>query len=217
MGRITKCCVLPLSVTLLMAADPAWKSKPISEWSAEDAKEVLANSPWAKAAQGSAVTQRSEAQLRERGRMGGGASAGKRASGMESARLGGIVVRWESALPVRTAELKAGEVGAPDWQGDYYAIAVYNVPGLSGNQKFLAGELKRTAFLKLDGKKDIRPSRVDVDLSADKLARVVYLFPRTVPITADDKRIGFVAQMGELSLAPYFITEEMQFQGKLEL
>jgi len=128
------------------------------------------------------------------------------------------MVRWKSALPVRTAELKAGETGAPDWDGDYYAIAVYDVPGLfSGNQKTLAGDLRRTAVLKRDGKKDITPSRVDVALSASKLATVVYLFPRSIPITTDDKRIGSVAQIGQLSLAQYFFTEEMQLQARLEL
>lgn len=200
MYRIAGCSMLPLCLTLLMAADPPWKVKPIQEWSPEEARQVLTDSPWAKMARTSAAPQR------------GGGPARK-----DAGRGSGIVVRWESALPVRGAELKAGELAAPDWQGDFYAIAVYNVPGLSGSLKFLAGELKRAASLKLDGKRDIKPARVDVEGTGNRLARVVYLFPRSVPITAEDKRIEFVAQLGDLSLAPYFMTEEMQFQGKLEL
>ncbi|HXP83631.1 MAG TPA: hypothetical protein VN841_02870 [Bryobacteraceae bacterium] len=67
--------------------------------------------------------------------------------------LGNVVVRWESALPVRAAERKVGEAGAPVWQGDYYTIAVYDVaPPYHWN---LANELKGLAFLKRDKKKDL--------------------------------------------------------------
>jgi hypothetical protein len=44
------------------------------------------------------------------------------------AELGNVMLRWESAFPVRAAESKAGETAVPAWQGDYYAIAVYNLP-----------------------------------------------------------------------------------------
>jgi hypothetical protein len=129
-----------------------------------------------------------------------------------------VGVRWESAAPVRAAELKAGETGAPDWEGDYYAIAVYDVPGITPVvQKSLSGELKQTAFLKRNGKKDLKPVRVDIALSGNKLARVVYWFPRSAGITTDDKRVDFVAQIGRLYVAQFFETGEMQFQGKLEL
>jgi len=45
------CCVLPLLFALLAAAaddEPPWRSKQIPEWSAEDANQVLSDSPWAK-------------------------------------------------------------------------------------------------------------------------------------------------------------------------
>ncbi len=32
----------------LIAADPVWKSKPASQWTEEDTRQVLAESPWAK-------------------------------------------------------------------------------------------------------------------------------------------------------------------------
>jgi hypothetical protein len=43
-------CVLPLLALLAAAADdePPWRSKQIPEWSAEDANQVLFDSPWAK-------------------------------------------------------------------------------------------------------------------------------------------------------------------------
>jgi hypothetical protein len=38
-----------------------------------------------------------------------------------------------------------------------------------------------------------------------------------VEFTVDDNRIEFGAQFGRLSMVQYFYTQEMQYQGKLEL
>lgn len=67
---MTRFCLLPLSAVLLLAGDAAWKSKPISEWNADDAKQVLTSSPWVKKAAVSVLPQRSEAQMRDGGQMG---------------------------------------------------------------------------------------------------------------------------------------------------
>src|SRR3979490_1618779 len=40
--------LLPIFVALLFAADEAWKNKQIAEWSEDDARQVLTDSPWAK-------------------------------------------------------------------------------------------------------------------------------------------------------------------------
>jgi hypothetical protein len=49
------------------------------------------------------------------------------------------------------------------------------------------------------------------------LTTIVYLFPRSGEITADDKRVEFTAVFGRLFLAQYFYPAQMQFQGKLKL
>ncbi len=80
--------------------------------------------------------------------------------------LGNVVVRRESALPIRAAEQKAGAVGLPVWQGDYCAVAVYEIaPPFRWN---LASELT---------------SRVEIQRHDNGLMTVVYLFPRTAEIT----------------------------------
>jgi hypothetical protein len=219
---------IPLLLTfpfaLLIAADPAWLGKPIAQWDAEDAKQVLTNSPWVKYARPAVLPELTEAQRREGGQMGGGKGVGLQGiSGgvagkapAASGYAGALTVRWESALPVRVAELKAKEIGAPDWDGDFYAIAVYDVPGLKATSSE-ASILKREAFLKRDGKRDIKPERVDVLPRANGLAIVVYLFPRSDEITKNDKRIRFTAQIARLYLERDFDPLEMEFQGKLQL
>jgi hypothetical protein len=220
MYRQASCFFLILSALLSASADPSWKHKPIVQWSADDASKVLSDSPWVKQTPVALLPERSEGQLREGGRMGGG---GKRA-GLGS--LGGfseadgprkLEVRWESAAPVRAAELVSHESG-PEWEGEYYAIAVYGVPGITPSiEKRLRSELKQLAFLKCKGKKDQRPARVDIVLFATNQARVTYLFPRSSEITPEDMRIEFVSQIGRLYVAQVFDIREMQFQGKLLL
>lgn len=214
-------CLFCLSAALLMAMDPSWTSKPVSQWNPDDARQVLGDSPWSKAVRPALLPQLNESQLREGGQMGGarrmakwpGVAGAKR--GKDAPKLGAVLVRWESALTVRTAHLKAGDANAPEWDGDYYVIAVSDVPGADYNG--LAGELKSLAFLKRNGKKDLRPSRVDVVSLGSTVLRVVYLFSRSQEITPEDQHIEFVAQIGPLYVSEVFNTQDMQLQGKLEL
>jgi hypothetical protein len=215
---------------LLFAADPPWSNKEISVWSEDDAVQVLTRSPWVAAATVTILPARSEAQSRDAGRMGGGRGAGLEAldpsilmgfgkaskgfaSTIEKRRT--LTVRWESALPIRSAEKKAGE-DPPTWEGDYYAISVYGVPGLE-DRRTLPVELTKGAFLKRWGKKDVKPARVEVILTDEKLATLVYLFPRSEQITRQDRQIWFTAQIGQLFLEQAFDAGEMQLHGKLEL
>jgi hypothetical protein len=200
-----------------MAADPSWKTKPIRQWTAEDARQVLMDSPWVKRAAIAILPQRSEAQMREGGKMGGGGKNAGLGPLSDISRDRTLEVRWESAGAVRAAELKAGDTG-PDWDGDYYAIAVYDVPGITPlAQKTLQSDLKQTTLLKRDGKKDLKPTRVEIALLGKNLARIVYLFPRSPDITLADERVQFVAQIGRLYLAQLFDLAAMQFEGKLDL
>src|SRR5271156_6385006 len=68
--------LLAFPFALLIAADPVWLSKPIAQWDAEDAKQVLANSPWVKYAKPAVLPELTEAQRREGGQMGGGKGVG---------------------------------------------------------------------------------------------------------------------------------------------
>jgi hypothetical protein len=234
MRTLLKFLVFPGSVLLLLAAEPAWKTKQMEQWSEADAKAILSNSPWVKKVTPALLPQRGEDSRRMGGQMGGddgvglaaltpstlvggGASAaGKR--GRRPATIPTFEIRWESARPVRAAEVKAREQDSPDVAGGTYAVAIYDVPGIDINQKTLPYELKREGLLKFEGKKKDRgASRVDLLPQEGGLTTIVYIFPRSQEITAEYGRITFMAQIGRLSVAQYFYTAEMQVQGKLEL
>lgn len=217
MCRLTDWSLLFFSAAALMAANPSWKTKPIRQWTAEDARQVLEDSPWVKRAAIAILPQRSEAQMREGGKMGGGGRNAGLGPLSDIGRGATLEVRWESAGAVRAAELKAGDSG-PDWDGDYYAIAVYDVPGITPlARKTLESDLKQTTLLKRDGKKGLKPARVEIVLLGKNLARMVYLFPRSPEITLADERVQFVTQIGRLYIAPSFDLTGMQFEGKLDL
>jgi len=231
MSRTLTLCLLPLTVVVLMAEDSSWKDKPVSQWSVDDAKQVLTDSPWVKQVTPQNVRDLSPDERREGGNM--EASIGK---GVGIAGLGvlgsrrqaeaiarahykptpnAVVVRWETALPVRAAEQKAGETDVPTVDGEHYAIVVYDIP--TPKRWNLENELKGIAYLKRDSKKNLKPSRVEILRNADGTATIVYLFPRSIEITKKDGGLEFVAQIGRLFVSQFFYTWEMQLQGQLEL
>jgi hypothetical protein len=231
--------ILPLFIALgaVAADDPAWKTKQIPDWTEDDAKDVLADSPWVKTftptmkqEQQSSGSRRGLGGLggvslgipgmggmgrRGGGYPGGGGGQSRRSDDSEAPK---VTLRWESAMPVRTAELKAHDNDAPTLDEKHYAIAVYGIPDrmLSGDTKKLEDQLKGKASIKRDGKKDFKPSSVEV-LERPDGPVVVYMFPMTNEITKQDHRLEFDADIGRLELTQSFFTDDMLWQGKLEL
>jgi hypothetical protein len=238
MRPIPRLCVLAIaSVFLLSGDDLSWQQKTIPQWDDQDAKQVLADSPWVKSAKLERVRDLSKFERRDGGNMSAGIppyvgffwidlsaldglfGTSREAQQLQLARrvqydLGNVVVRWESALPVRAAEQKVGEADAPMWQGDYYAVAVYDVlPPFHWN---LAHQLRGLASLKRDKKKDLAPSRVQIVRRDNGHVNVVYLFPRSAMISGDDPNVRFVAQIGRLYVSQFFFPEDMRFEGKTQ-
>ena len=226
----TKTFYLFLSCTvLLLAGGPSWQSKPIAQWDQNDAKQVLRSSPWVKRATISLLYQPNESQLRSGGKMGGGkgvgleslelsnlVGGGQHHSNSTTKKPGSLILRWESASPVRSAESKLEDADAPEWDGEYYAIAVHGVP-VDASRLEEAGQsadLKKLGVLKREGMKDVTAAKVDIMSSGAGLATVLYLFPRTSAITGEEKRVEFDAQFGRIYVAQYFYPREMQIAGE---
>jgi hypothetical protein len=232
---------LAATAACIMAAEPVWESKAASQWTEDDARQVLAQSPWAKETRAVITRRLTEEQLREGGQMGqprgvGNEGVDPKGSGPKvspdilTGPGGGdrsprslpqpitLQLRWESALPVRLAELKLHEIEPPTLQGDGYSIAVYGVPrgGFKGTPEQLGQPLKNLAALKRGEKKDVLPVRVEV-FQRENGAVVVYLFPLSAEISKQDRRIRFEAQIGRIVFAQDFDLSEMEFLGKLEL
>jgi len=239
-----------------LAAAQAWK-KPVPEWTADDAHQVLTDSPWTK-------TVRPTMELSNSGQRGNG---GRRSGGLGGGNIGigipgiggigrpgrypgggypggggyptgrnpggsyprgdergesttppSLSLRWESALPVREAELKARETDAPTIDENHYAVAVRGVPPrmLRSGGKTLANQLKKQAVLKRQGKRDLKPSRVEVHEREDG-PLIIYLFPKSAEITDADRQVELDIQIERLKFGATFETSEMVYDGKLAL
>jgi hypothetical protein len=133
----------------------------------------------------------------------------------EAPEFAPLAIRWESALPVRLAERKTGEMDLPVLDSDEYAISIFNVE--LPNHHNLAHELKGLALLRRAGKKDARPSHVQIMRHDDGAATLTYFFPRSMEITRRDGTIVFAAQIGRLFLHQDFDTPRMQLLGASQL
>jgi len=219
------------AVLTATAFNPSWRDSPVGQWSEDDAKQVLADSPWSKSVHLDKVRNLSLFERRDGGDWEAGIPTGigmaelglfadwREIEAFEHdyavARLGSVTVRWESALPVRAAEAKIGEKAPPAWTGEYYAIAVHDLrPPFRWN---LANQLKGVAFLKRDNKKDLKPARVVVLPRANGLWTFIYLFPRSQEITKKDRAVAFVAQIGRLFVSVKFFPEDMRVDGEPQL
>jgi len=243
MYRVSKTPLLVFTMALLMAADPTWKTKSGAQWSEEDAEQILTESPWVKPVVAGVARPMSEDELRQGGEMGehhGVGYDGVEGNKPQNAQLPKSVqdllfgkgptktrfrpgqtpvqVRWESALPVRIAELKAHEIEPPTMEGDGYRIAVYGVPGayFKDDPKKLGDPLRNEAFLRRAGKKDVKPLRVEVFQRGNSLV-VAYLFPLSAELTKADGQVEFNAHIGRVVVVHGFDLTQMEFLGKLEL
>jgi hypothetical protein len=223
--------------TTASASTASWMNKPAANWTEGDAWVVLEKSPWAKSTVAGIARRQTEDERRAGGNMGQPTGVGfdgiddKRVRPIlptsvftaaptppSKAQLIRLLIRWESALPVRVAELKTGEAQPPTLSDNGYSVAVYGVPftDAKGDPLSLARDFKESAFLRRDGKKDVKPLRVEA-FELEHSAVVVYLFPYSAEISKKDGTVEFTALIGRLQVSQTFNVEEMQFQGKLEL
>ncbi|MFL6352164.1 MAG: hypothetical protein ACJ74Z_09985 [Bryobacteraceae bacterium] len=234
--------VVPLFAigTVTVGAAEAWGSKDYTQWSAEEVNRLLTDSPWAKQVSASFSTPPREQEVSvipppgaSTANMGGtrGVSDGNWDGGVgrnidDSAPKLPVTVRWESALPVRQALLRSrlgdqlSEARDPkenlnQAERDY----VITVIGLitsnqSRDRERVQKELTGAARLVRAGKAPIRPESVSVDAS---VGAIQFFFPKTNPISLDDKEVTFELQFGSIKVAKKFRLKAMTYKGRLEL
>ncbi len=224
-------CLIPV---VALAADPTWRDKSPSKWDANDAKQILADSPWVKHPTPHWLADLSPFQREEGGDLNAGVGKGvgiaglgilgsrREAEAIKAAHnkplLAPVTVHWESAMPVRFAEHLIGDTTAPELKGDDYAIAVYDIQ--TPKKMNTTSMLKDTAFLRRPGRKDIKASRAIVlrpQDADDDMATIVYFFPGSVEIAKREGMIEFTAQIGRFWLSQFFDTREMQLRGDPQL
>ena len=89
MKQLWPLCLIPVSIVLFAAGDQPWKDKKLSEWSDEDTKLVLTDSPWAKTAYPTIINNQRRGMNNGRGGQGGQGGQGRgRGTGINLGGLG---------------------------------------------------------------------------------------------------------------------------------
>ncbi len=214
-----------------LAADP-WTAKKPEDWTDKDDHQILTRSPWAKQVSVE-FGDPGDAGFGPGGPPGGGfpGGGGPPGGGPPGGGFPGgggpdgmpefnIVVRWNSALPVRLALKNSSETA-----GDYYLIFVSGLPMLGNpaqasedqDSARLTERLKSASSLQRKGKDPINAERVETVGGSDQKG-ILFFFPRNPGVIApSDREVTFVSAVGPLRIKAKFNLKEMLYQGRLEL
>jgi hypothetical protein len=212
-------------------AGPPWKGKnpDSSKWTPAEVELVLSNSPWSQTA--NAVFPESSDDepvsvyalpgAQQAGMPGAaapkGATDGRWDGGIGKNTGRGqlptlpVLVRWESAAPVREALLLTHQ-STPDEIARDYIITVLGLVS-AGKDQPLEG-LMSHSVLKIPGKAPVAAEDAKVD---SKTGTVRLYFPRSTAITLADKDVVFATRFGSLAVVKKFHLAEMMYHGRLEL
>jgi len=145
-------------------------------------------------------------------------------SGGAGARSMVVVVRWESAQPIRQAtmrrEVLLGTLKPEDAEERLkHALGVY-VIGVSGLRIQMLGgasadKIKASTFLKPDKGDPI--ALEDLKMTRSQPPDVLFVFPRSAKIPDDAKTIEFVSKLGRIEVRKKFTLKDMVYEGKPEL
>jgi hypothetical protein len=136
-----------------------------------------------------------------------------------------LTVRWQSALPVKQAQVRlrfgAEGVASVDAKklledGMNYLIAVSGLtPSLMRAPQAKSDILQRTT-LSAKGKDPVHASDILVSPSG-KVTEAIFVFPKTTPLDLDDKDVEFSTQFGTFPVKSKFRLKDMVVNGALQL
>jgi hypothetical protein len=242
------------AAALLLQAEGFWVKKKFTEWTDKEVRQIFTNSPWAQRVDVPLGMGMSGGGGRGRGGGGRGRGAGggggfsaespsaAPGGGGEEGGFGGggggfggegggptptlsLVVRWQSALPIRQAMVKSrfGAEAATSQEAakfltapaQFYIVAVSGVPG-----RFLQGappEKLKSSALRLSKSESIAAADIRVN-QGQPFSEVFLMFPRTREIKLEDKDVEvLVLGLGSLEVRRKFRLKDMVLDGKLEL
>jgi hypothetical protein len=191
-----------LAVTILRCADTPWKGKVPADWSADDIRRILDNSPWSQMALVSATwvlsaehESRTVARTQVgivRGQPEGDPIAGSEASTRAFREKVIHWVPWTSSKTVQEALLRFyGQAAASlnpasarrTGAREYYLLILHG-DDMRPFAKQTEPELKGKTWLRSGvGKSVLRPGKIEKDNSArgGELRQVLFFFPRNLP------------------------------------
>ncbi len=213
------------NVPELWAGTPFWERKPSTQWTEEELRQLTTRSPWAKetnldfeAAEGGHFEVPGNSSPYD----GRGAAIPRPAGVMKRAP---VVVRWESAEPIRMAMVSS----LPKGLEDRYAIGVSNIPPEAMNAAKRRGEdgtpqtletmlrdLEAAATLEAAGK-DPAGAGIVRRIPGAESTYVFGFAKEFLQLTPQDREAVFTLRTARVSVKARFNLKEMIYRGKLAL
>jgi len=247
---LNKLVLFPVLAPAALWATDVWEAKPFQNWTQKDVLKIFNNSPWARQARAviGSTTPAAEGRSGQppigdassndsgvpKGREPGG--AGRMGSapsdfdqGPQSQVGVAVIVRWQSALPLRQAQM-LGKYGdrvaiSPEAQKfltDEPSIYVVAISGLAGAIVSAGGgdqarqSIAEKSTLTVRGKQPLHPIAVDF-LPIGSTVDVLIGFPRAMRITLEDQEVELASEIGRATVRYKFKLKDMVVRGKLEL
>lgn len=244
-------CFVPV---LLLAADTKWMQKDYTQWTPSEAQRMLNDSPWARQAAAFIGTTDEDAREfpvqmptpRDAGLGGREVNDGHWDGGVGRMPRGGnatlpVLVRWDSALPVREALVVTHAKEASDTEHSlsepdkYYVLTIEGLvrgrqPIASPDQdstdnppnggrtpydvNLIRQGLMNYSRLYPNGRKALLPADVRID---EQTGTVHVYFPKNEPLDVKDKEVTFQTNYGSIKVTQRFKLKDMLYRGKLEL
>jgi len=220
-------------------AGDEWRKKPADQWTEDDARQVLTDSPWAKSAKvqyiggtggggggssripgGSPIPGGSRypggSPVPSGSPIPGGGSGGTRV-------LSPVTVRWQSASAIRLAFAKVGVQNPPGLERaeDSYVIAAYGLremgpDGIDPDDASTLARIRDSARLLVGNKRSVIPDRVRVS-QGDQGLTLVFIFAKEKLGPLTDEKLKLLARVGPAQVTAEFKTKDMKLDGNLDL
>lgn len=230
---------------LLPAAD-FWIAREPDQWSEQEIKIMVTDSPWAKEANVRVKGSADAIQAPRTGRVAGDSPEGVPALPGETVpATPHIIVRWDSAVPVYDACAKGGmerhlfscaskllylsglSQKFAELAKEFYIVSMSNYPrrGSDAPQHSAAANaalerlgqrIQQATLLKRKGRNPIKPARI-VALPAGQAMLLMVFFSRTEALALDDKEVSFESADGTIEVRSTFNLRKMVYKSKLEL
>lgn len=218
----------------LSGAGPFWNRKPPSEWTTDEITQLLNRSPWSRetnfdfeAVEGGHLETPPGGNPAEEGPGGqgrGGSNPNKMSTDPQAGvmRRATVVVRWESAQPVRDA------LQLPPLRGfeGRYVISVSNIPAGVMNRhrrgepepspEDVIAELQGAATLEVAGR-DPAGAGIVKRLAGSQTTYLFGFSKDLLPLSGNEKEVLFVLHTARVSVKEKFELKNMIYHGKLAL
>jgi hypothetical protein len=244
MGELMYKTGLVFLATLLVAGvvvgEDFWVKKDYTQWTDEEVKKIMTNSPWAKDVLVSAPAGVVGGGRRSSSANGidventGGARGGRgaRTGGQAEAQETGpadvqlsLNVSWRSALPLRKAVVKSRADASSDVKAEMqqslekeqedYVVVVSGIPARMNRLVQDPARLKQSS-LRIGKRAAVAPKSVDLETHTQTLD-LFFVFPKGEPITLEDKEVELDLKLGAAEAKRKFSLKDMVYNGKLEL